>query len=66
MTREEMQAVVETVLDAPRTEPGRLDTIMRAADQFALDLGDSTYESGYFDGRADEKYGTGPDAEMAK
>jgi|HubBroStandDraft_6_1064221.scaffolds.fasta_scaffold00861_10 hypothetical protein len=36
MTREEMQAVVETVLDAPRTEPGRLDTIMRAADAYAF------------------------------
>jgi hypothetical protein len=32
VTREEVQAAVEAVLDAPRTVPGRLETIMAAAD----------------------------------
>jgi hypothetical protein len=36
MTREEFRTAVEAVLDTPRTEPGRLDTIMRAADAYAF------------------------------
>lgn len=36
MTREEFAAVVDEVLDTPRTVPGRKDTIMRAADLYAV------------------------------
>jgi hypothetical protein len=35
MTREELQAVVRACLDAPRTAPGREDTIMCAAEAYA-------------------------------
>jgi hypothetical protein len=34
MTRDEFQAAVIAVLDEPRTAPDRLDTIMRAADNY--------------------------------
>jgi hypothetical protein len=36
VTREEFAAVVDEVLDTPRTVPGRKDTIMRAADLYAV------------------------------
>lgn len=38
MDRTELQALVEAVLEQPRSMPGRLDTIMRGADEYAITM----------------------------
>lgn len=53
MTRDEFAAVVGAVLDAPRTDPDRFDTIMRAHDICAATTESAAYDRGYDTGHED-------------
>lgn len=53
MTREELAAAVEVVLDAPRTSPDRLSTVMAAVDHYTARAEAAAFDRGYGTGHGD-------------
>jgi hypothetical protein len=53
MTREELAAVIDEVLDAPRTVPGRRHTILLAVDHYTTEAVAAAFDRGYDTGAAD-------------
>lgn len=53
MNREELAAVVGEVLDAPRTTPGRADTILLAVDHYTATAEAAAFDRGYDTGHED-------------
>lgn len=65
MTREELCAVIDEVLDATRTTPGRRHTILAAVDHYTAAEVCAAYDRGYDNGHGDADDETSFHAEMA-
>jgi hypothetical protein len=65
MTREELAAVIDEVLDAPRTVPGRRHTILLAVDHYTATAEAAAFDRGYDTGHSDADDETDFHQEMA-
>lgn len=65
MNREELAAVIDEVLDAPRTTPGRRHTILLAVDHYTATAEAAAFDRGYDTGHEDADDETDFHQEMA-